>query len=563
MARTASRRILNFVGALQSAQLRTEQLDGVEHVVVPVVALVEGVLHASNAPAPELVRFESFAVSPQQWNGRPVVCDHPADAEGEPVSANDLHVREAVSFGWLANAAAANGRLLVEAWLNPEKARRVGRDAARVVERVRAGEVVEVSVGAWVTTEARRGVWRRPDGTTQEYQAEWVTVASDHLAMLPEGATGACSVAAGCGAPRAAHAYRVEKVGQLWSMSACPALAADEGARMAKDTEAKDEKGLLGKLAALLFRGAAEMSDEERRELLFESLRRLESQLVRIMSVTGSDGGTVVYLIDPDPGGPTPYKPYQRTYAIAADGRVTFEDDRVPVRARTEWVPLMAKAPDGTQEQEQATAGASPTTAADCGCGGRGKADITGADAGAKGDAMDKAHRNAERIKALIGNEKTLWSADDQAYLEGLTDERLAAFEAAVPEEPAAADTAPAAAETKADAEPEKADGSTVQVSAEELAELRRHAAERKAERATKKAALVASLKGAQKTYSEDRLKGMELEQLQEVASLVGATAAADYSGQAGGSSAGLPESAKPLNSYDRALAARKGQASK
>ena len=56
---------------------RRETFNGVEHLVVPLVALVEGVLQSSNAETPELALASEFGKHFKGWNGRPVVVNHP------------------------------------------------------------------------------------------------------------------------------------------------------------------------------------------------------------------------------------------------------------------------------------------------------------------------------------------------------------------------------------------------------------------------------------------------------------------------------------------------------
>jgi hypothetical protein len=192
------RREVSFRGALSGA-LRMDRFEGREHVVVPVVALVQGVIHASNAPAAELVLAEEFGKAPQAWNGRPVMLNHPSNS-GHQVSANSPQVLERSAIGTIFGARVEGERLLLEAWIDPGKVGAVGGEAPRVLARLRRGETTEVSVGAFVLTEARSGVW---NGV--RYAGVWREIVPDHLAVLSEGTVGACSVEMGCGAPRAAE----------------------------------------------------------------------------------------------------------------------------------------------------------------------------------------------------------------------------------------------------------------------------------------------------------------------------------------------------------------------
>ena len=60
---------------LASATCRMEMYHGREHLVVPLVALMEGVIHAVNAADPEFVPAD--VLSTMGWDGRPVVLGHP------------------------------------------------------------------------------------------------------------------------------------------------------------------------------------------------------------------------------------------------------------------------------------------------------------------------------------------------------------------------------------------------------------------------------------------------------------------------------------------------------
>lgn len=191
-------RQLQLVGA--TGAIRTAAYNNRDHLVVPAVALMQGVIWPVNAQTPEFVPLSVLRQAPQGWNGRPCVGDHPARGRAL-ISANEPAVLEAESFGQIFNTRIVDDRLVVEAWLDPEKAMRVGKAAVRVLERVRAGEPVEVSVGAFVTVEMVDGQYQG-----KAFKAKWTSLVPDHLALLPEGTRGACSVAMGCGMPRAAKA---------------------------------------------------------------------------------------------------------------------------------------------------------------------------------------------------------------------------------------------------------------------------------------------------------------------------------------------------------------------
>lgn len=185
-------------GRVEVARVRTASLRGRQHLVVPVIMLVgDSVIQASNAPGPELVPSDVLAAMPQQWNGRPLVANHPTTNGG---SANSPALFASAQFGAIWNTTYRAGKLLADAYIDVARAEELGGDAAEVVRRLRAGELVDVSVGAMVYTVPQQG--RTAAGET--YVAVWQALDSDHLALLPSGVSGACSLDLGCGAPRAA-----------------------------------------------------------------------------------------------------------------------------------------------------------------------------------------------------------------------------------------------------------------------------------------------------------------------------------------------------------------------
>lgn len=192
-------RIVHLHGA--SGKIRTAQFNGTEHVVVPVVALMEGVIWPVNAETPEFVTERALAVAPSGWNGRPCVGNHPA-INGTQVSANTPGMLEKSQFGVIFNAMMNGKKLTMEGWLDPQRAKVIGAEAQDVIARARAGEMIEVSVGAFVVTEDARGEFNG-----QPYKAIWREIIPDHLAFLPRGTTGACSISMGCGGVRAAATH--------------------------------------------------------------------------------------------------------------------------------------------------------------------------------------------------------------------------------------------------------------------------------------------------------------------------------------------------------------------
>ncbi len=192
----------HLIGA--TGKVRRASLHGREYLVVPVIALVEGVIHAVNADEPEFVPRELLAKAAHTWNGRPLVVWHPT-RNGEQVSANDPEVIERQAFGTIFKSALANGKLAMEAWVDPQRLRDLGEHA--LLKDLEEGKPVEVSVGAFVMTVAQAGTYKG-----HNFKAAWVDATGDHLAFLP-GGQGACSMEMGCGAHRAAQRYGIDVTG--------------------------------------------------------------------------------------------------------------------------------------------------------------------------------------------------------------------------------------------------------------------------------------------------------------------------------------------------------------
>ncbi len=182
-----------FTGYVDGSQLRTETFGGRTYLVTPVVALVEGAIQGANVEAPEFVPAAVFGKAPGGWNGEPVTWHHP-QVDGMHVSANSPEILERYQIGTVFNSFAdlEAKKLHLEAWLDVDTTIPEGR---AVIQRLENGDVVEISVGAFVMTQPAHGV--TTNGVA--YQSEWTEVIPDHLAILPEGVTGACSVEMGCG----------------------------------------------------------------------------------------------------------------------------------------------------------------------------------------------------------------------------------------------------------------------------------------------------------------------------------------------------------------------------
>jgi hypothetical protein len=165
--------------------IETRQYQGKDHLVVPVVMMVEGVHSGSQGAI--LWTEEELRNSAEDWNGVPVVISHPEDADGNFISANSPSVHP---VGTIFNARMEGDKLKAEVWLDAQMLIAVSPLASAYINE---GRHLEVSIGAYTETEEIVGNYNN-----EEYQGIAHNPRPDHLALLP-GEQGACSWTDGCG----------------------------------------------------------------------------------------------------------------------------------------------------------------------------------------------------------------------------------------------------------------------------------------------------------------------------------------------------------------------------
>lgn len=207
-----------------SGLAKEDTLDGQPHLVVPVVAIVEGVLNDS------LVLADEFGAMVEAWNGIPVPVGHPKEGE-RFVSANSKAALEKFSVGRFLNAKMDGAKLVGELWLDVQAARRKGY--ASIVEALKKSEPFEVSVGFFSQVEPVEG-----ELNGKKYAKIDRAIRPDHIAILVD-EIGACSWEDGCGAPRVNAAGRVK--GALAAMAAALGLKS-------KGVQAMDKTEVIAKL---------------------------------------------------------------------------------------------------------------------------------------------------------------------------------------------------------------------------------------------------------------------------------------------------------------------------
>lgn len=171
-----------------------------EHLVAPVVMVVEGVLNGGLIPGEEL--------HPQDWNAVAITIGHPQDASGLPHSARQPQVLASCGVGHLFHVRRGTGQrrghpvasLQGELWLNLADVGRCGPDAQQAVDALEGQAGLECSTAFFSDAERQAGSFYG-DVYTEIHR----NLRPDHLALLPN-EIGACSWADGCGAPRLNHA---------------------------------------------------------------------------------------------------------------------------------------------------------------------------------------------------------------------------------------------------------------------------------------------------------------------------------------------------------------------
>lgn len=185
--------LLYRIQSTREGVTRTEMFEGRPHLVVPVVALQEGVVWPGNSDEPEFVPASVLAQNLGTWNGKPVMMNHPS-RDGQMLSANSPSVLSEWKIGTVFNTRVQGPKLLMEAWLDIDRIKAMGGEALRTMQRIMDNDIVDVSVGVFTSMVKKAG-----QHLGKAYKTAWASASPDHLAILPEGTPGACSVAMGCG----------------------------------------------------------------------------------------------------------------------------------------------------------------------------------------------------------------------------------------------------------------------------------------------------------------------------------------------------------------------------
>lgn len=350
--------VYQAIRAHVAGEYRTDTLHGKEYIVVPVIALVEGVLQGMSSEGPELALADEFGRFPASWDGRPLVMSHPVDEEGNPVTANSPKTLEAYQIGFLFNSKVKNKKLILEAWVDPTLMQNLNADAKETLETLQKGEMIEVSTGYFALIEQTSGLHNN-----QKYDGIQRDIVPDHLAFLPNGTIGACSNADGCGAQLAVNSSPEAKfvaVKDFRTELSCCDSCAKGGSCDGNHAMPKDNQEAATTEAAKGTEEAAKKGPEAHQDLtvantisgaiLFGDAYSLVSASLKALGgytyLIGITADKVIYEQYNNFTGN--YDKFQRSYEVNADGQVTLGDDIQQVNILTRVVVANSKT-DGTE----------------------------------------------------------------------------------------------------------------------------------------------------------------------------------------------------------------------
>lgn len=352
-----------FTTKSRLATFQTSTLESREYIIIPVVACIGNrVAHpTSEANLDELIPAAVLGDIPYQWDGRPIILDHPPLSE----DANTPQSYQSRKFGLMFDTSYDfdTNKLTTNAWIDYERAKEVGADY--LVDKIVAGDITEVSIGV-----LRQLLFQKGEHKGQPYQAIWVKMVSDHLAFLHADQIGACAVNDGCGAGRL-------ESGEVNNQEE-KSMSEDTGTTNKDSDDKKDRKGFsLGGLFQR-FKSVLEAenntshistrSDSEStlQQTKYELYRILFDRIPGLMDVFDILPESSICLFETwrmDSN----YEQWAIRYQVTGDV-VTIVENEQPIRVmpKTVWVSIesgVAVSAEGGEIGEEAT-----TKANQCGC---------------------------------------------------------------------------------------------------------------------------------------------------------------------------------------------------
>jgi hypothetical protein len=172
-----------------SGTVRRATLEGRNYLVVPMVMITEGVHNGSAGPL--YYSAQELAKTPQVWNHKPIVVYHPRSGSAcEPEVIETRKVGIILNTQYRKGTAKTPGKLVAEAWLEPDRVQHVDN---RVLEALESDSITELSTGLYTDNLVQNGTFQG-----KSYVAIAQNLRPDHLAILPD-EKGACSIEDGAG----------------------------------------------------------------------------------------------------------------------------------------------------------------------------------------------------------------------------------------------------------------------------------------------------------------------------------------------------------------------------
>lgn len=544
-----------FVGISSSADgshLRTDTFNGISYIVAQIVSAVgDQVWWPINSPTPVLILSSVLAAHAATRNYRPVVMGHPK-ISGDYVSANSPQILQDYSFGFMFNSVFDDGRVKVETWLDPIRAKEVGLAAENVITRLQAGENVEVSEGNAVVAMNEDGIFNG-----KKYGARWLSAVSDHLAMLDVGEIGACDNKMGCGRLQASESNSGLSITELLNDNnsdhdtvtdtTIVTASASRGADLMKDN-------IFARMVAKI---RSSMSNNDLRWKLYKAISEAEPG-VQYIDDEDAASKTFRYVVmicfgySWDDDSEREYHTYQRTFNVDADNNVTVNDDRIelvydetkawvvkPVTPVNDVADTVVETE--TQTGTETIAAAAATKSCKC-------HDVANSEN--KGEnTMTPTVAQKNLASQLITSSAAPFEESDRVVLEAMSEEKLSklvkGFADLVQVEVPVATTPIVSTVTASASVP---DPNNVTITREEYAYISTAADAHYAQVAARKSHLVASLKAAQTGLLENDLNEMNLSTLEKLAVSfkVDAPTSADYSLR------GIPASSIDVSAADK-----------
>lgn len=485
--------------------VREETFEGNAHLVVPVVALVEGV-HVGSAGA-YYYPADAIGEIPDCWNGIPLPVFHPEEY-GKNVSANTPHLIEERSVGRLFHTFydTDGHKLKGELWINIEKAEKISPEVLAII---RSGRQLEVSTALWFDDDGVPGNWNgeRYEGTVSNFRP-------DHLALLP-GGEGACSWSDGCGV----------RVNKNTPKGGKPMETKEEpGIKVIKDRVV----GALRAIASSVGVIVQDMSHEDLRSKLQHALDALDTRDGSwVHNVRAVFDDSVIYEArgnNPSESGGVGgiVKLYQVGYSLNDDtGEVKLKENPKEVREETSYIEVEQGSATGNKSENQKT-------------------------------KEDQEMEKKELIGVLIGCDQTKFTEEDKPWLDTLEVGQLEKLRAPAKNEEPPKEEPPKEEPPKKEPPKEEPKGNEdpkpktaeeyVAAAPPEIQSTLNRALKR--DQATKNALVKALMANDRNKFTEEQLKAKEIGELENLTEL--ANVEVDFSAQTGGPTAREDETEAP-----------------